>query len=443
MPVTLTQDQLLLINLLLRIAVMAGIISLVLGFRFVSDFIVRSQRAVSQVKMTLLLSMVLIAGVLVRKLVAQGAMDLSLEGVILAGLLGGVWVGTGVGFAVGLACYLLGEVAALPFYLVVGLVSGALFNLLGERGVIWSFSLNPFLIVYNFFERLFRGRLDRNFIPFALCIGFALLRYQLIARFGVLRLYGFVPRDQFLIGLDLAVTIYTLGIALKIVSNTRLEIILREEERQLIHARLSTLRGQVNPHFLFNTLNSISALIRTDAEKAREMTRRLAQIFRKSLEDLNDNHTLADELEFIENYLSIERVRFGEKLAVSNSIEPEAAMFMVPSMILQPLVENAVKHGISRTAEGGLIEIRARRRDNGVEITIENDGPAEGPYDFNEMLSRGFGLRNVVERLEIHSCGMGSLELSHREGSGAIVRMFMPDPGNRRKVLDDQGDNCR
>ena len=173
------------------------------------------------------------------------------------------------------------------------------------------------------------------------------------------------------------------------------------------------------------------------------MTRRLAQIFRKSLEDLNDNHTLADELEFIENYLSIERVRFGEKLAVSNSIEPEAAMFMVPSMILQPLVENAVKHGISRTAEGGLIEIRARRRDNGVEITIENDGPAEGPYDFNEMLSRGFGLRNVVERLEIHSCGMGSLELSHREGSGAIVRMFMPDPGNRRKVLDDQGDNCR
>ena len=151
MPVTLTQDQLLLINLLLRIAVMAGIISLVLGFRFVSDFLVRNRRAVSQVKMTLLLSVVLIAGVLVRKLVAQGAMDLSLEGVILAGLLGGVWVGTGVGFAVGLACYLLGEVAAFPFYLVVGLVSGALFSQFGERGVIWSFSLNPFLIVYNFF----------------------------------------------------------------------------------------------------------------------------------------------------------------------------------------------------------------------------------------------------------------------------------------------------
>ena len=96
---------------------------------------------------------------------------------------------------------------------------------------------------------------------------------------GVLRklgLYGFVPRDQFLIALDLAVTVYTLGIALKIVSNTRLEIILREEEKQLIHARLSTLRGQVNPHFLFNTLNSISALIRTDAEMAREMTRMLS-----------------------------------------------------------------------------------------------------------------------------------------------------------------------
>ena len=443
MPVTLTQDQFLFINLLLRIAVMAGIISLVLGFRFVSDFLVRSQRAVSQVKMILLFSVILVAGVLVRKLVAQGAMDLSLEGVILAGLLGGVWVGAGVGFAVGLACYLLGEVAALPFYLVVGLVSGALFNRLGERGVIWSFSLNPFLIVYSFIERLFKGRLDRNFIPFALCIGFALLRYQIVAELGVRRLYGFVPRDQFLIALELAVTVYTLGIALKIVSNTRLEIILREEEKQLVHARLSTLRGQVNPHFLFNTLNSISALIRTDAEKAREMTRRLAQIFRKSLEDMTDSHTLAEEMEFIENYLSIEKVRFGEKLSVSNEIEPDAAMFMVPSMILQPLVENAVKHGISRTTEGGQVDIKARRRDNGVEITIENDGPVADPYDFDEMLSRGFGLRNVVERLEIHSCGMGSLELSCREGGGAIVRMFMPDLGKRSEVLNDQGDNCR
>jgi LytS/YehU family sensor histidine kinase len=443
MPIALSQDQLLLINLLLRIAVMAGIISLVLGFRFVSDFLVRSQRAVSQVRMILLLSVVFVVGILVRKIVAQGAMDLSLEGVLLAGLLGGAWVGVGVGFSVGVACYLLGEVVALPFYLGVGLVSGVLFNMLGERGVVWSFSLNPFMIVYNLFERFFKGRLDRNFIPFALCIIFALLRYQLITRFSSHRLYGFVPRDPFLIALDLAVIVYTLGIALKIVSNTRLEIIFREEERQLIHARLATLRGQVNPHFLFNTLNSISALIRTDAEKAREMTRRLAQIFRKSLEDMTDNHTLTEEMEFIENYLSIERVRFGEKLSVSNEIEPEAETFVVPSMILQPLVENAIKHGISKKAEGGRVDIRARRLDNGVEITIENDGPAEDPYDFEEMLSRGFGLRNVVERLEIHSCGMGSLDLARRQQGGAIVRMFMPDPGKRREVLDDQGDNCR
>jgi two-component system LytT family sensor kinase len=443
MPVTLSQDQLLLINLVLRIAVMAGIISLVLGFGFVSDFLVRSRRAVSQVRMILLLSVVFAAGMLVRRLVAQGAMDLSLEGVILAGLLGGVWVGAGVGFVVGLVGYLIGEVVSLPFYLCVGLVSGALFDLFGERGIVWSFSLNPFLIVYNFFERLFKGRLDRNFLPFALCIVFALVRYRLIEVFGIRRLYGFAPGEQFLLALDLAVTIYTLGIALKIVSSTRLEIILREEEKQLVHARLSTLRGQVNPHFLFNTLNSISALIRTDAEKAREMTRRLSQIFRKSLEDMTDNHTLAEEMEFIENYLSIERVRFGDKLAVSNDIDQDAAGFIVPSMILQPLVENAVKHGISRTSGGGLVNIKARRLDNGLEITIENDGPVEGPYDLGEMLSRGFGLRNVAERLEIHSCGMGSLEMSHREGGGAVVRMFMPDPGRRSEVADDQSDNCR
>ena len=443
MPFNITQEQLLLINLLLRIPVMAGIISLVLGFGFVGDFLVRGQRPASRVRMTLLLSFVFIVGLLVRKLVAQGAMDLSLEGVLLAGFLGGVWVGAGVGFAVGFASYLIGEPAAFPFYTVVGLAGGAFFSTLGERGVIWSFSLNPFFIVYNFFERLFRGRLDRNFIPFALCVLCVFLRYGFIKRFGARAIYGFVPRDPFLITLDIAVAVYTLGIALKITNNTRMEIVMREEENQLIHARLATHRGQINPHFLYNTLNSITALIRTDAEKAREMTRRLSQIFRKSLEDVSDTHSLEEEIEFIDNYLSIEKVRFGEKLRIFKDIGPGTGSFQVPTMILQPLVENAVKHGISRNSDGGFVKIGAEWVGKGLEITIENEGPDDGPYGLEEMLSRGIGLRNVKERLELYSCGLGLLEIGPREGGGAVVRLFVPDSRVRREAIHDQGYHCR
>lgn len=443
MPVNIAQEQLLLINLLLRIPVMAGIISLVLGFGFVADFLVRGQRAASRVKMALLLSAVLIAGLLVRKLVAQGAMDLSLEGVLLAGFLGGVWVGGAAGVAVGLVCHLIGEPVALPFYTAVGLAGGALFSTLGERGVIWSFSLNPFFIVYNFFEKLFRGRLDRNFIPFTLCVVCVLVRYGLIERFGARAIYGFAPKDPILMAIDIAVAVYTLGIALKIASNTRMEIIMREEESQLIHARLATLRGQINPHFLFNTLNSITALIRTDSEKAREMTRRLSQIFRKSLEDVSDTHTLEEEMDFIDNYLSIEKVRFGDKLRVSKEMGPDTGSFQVPTMILQPLVENAVKHGVSRSANGGLVRIAGERAARGVTITIENEGPDEGPLRLEELLSHGIGLRNVKERLELYSCGLGSLEIAPREGGGAVVRLFVPDSRVRREALRDQGDHCR
>jgi two-component system LytT family sensor kinase len=434
MPLKLTQEQLLIINLLLRIAVMAGITSLVLGFRFVSRFLMRvSVSATDRLRMIGLLGFIFVLGVLVRKLIAQGAMDLSLEGSLLAGFLGGVWVGTGTGAVIGLVCFLFGETVALPYYAAAGFVSGALVTALGTRGEIWNYSLNPLSVIYSFIERLSRRRLDRNFIPFVACLVFALARYGLLRRFrnsGML--YGFQPVDPFFVALDLTVLVYTLGVSLKMVNNARIEMLYREEERQLIHARLTTLRSQINPHFLFNTLNSIAVLIRTDAEKAREMTRRLAAIFRKSLEDSAETHTLREELAFIDDYLSIEGVRFGEdKLRVVKEIDPGALDAQIPVMFLQPLVENAVKHGISRKVEGGLLRIAAKRTDRGIDVEIENDGPPVDRVGLEELTTRGFGLKNVIERLNIYTCGLGRFAIAPRGDGGAVVHLFLPAPGKR------------
>ncbi len=442
MQLALTRDQIILFNLLLRIAVMAGIVSLVIGFRFVGEMLSGSSDSrTGRVRLFLLLTFVFVMGILVRRHLDQGAMDLSLEGALLAGFVGGAWVGAGVGTAIGFVCFLFGETVALPLYASAGLASGLLFNLLGIRGQIWSYSLNPFLIVYSFFERLFHRRLDRNFLPFAVLIAFSMIRYGLLKRFGPPHglLYGYGFRDGFLFTLDIAVLVFTLGIALKMVKNTRMEIRLREEEKQLTHARLTTLRSQINPHFLFNTLNTISVLIRTDPEKAREMTRRLSSIFRKSLDDASDTHSLDDELSFIENYLSIERVRFGDdKLSVVKDIDPETLGMEVPTMILQPLVENAVKHGISRLVSGGCIRFSSRISRSGLEVEVANDGPGAGPYDLEELFKGGMGLRNVAERLNIYTCGEGRLDMAPREGGGAAVRILIPLERKRRGTVEDQ-----
>jgi len=428
MPVKLTQDQFLLINLLLRIAVMAGIVSLVLSFNFVLEYLTKKLTgAGAKFKLFVLMSVVFSVGVLVRKLVAQGAMDLSLEGTMFAGFIGGVWVGTGVGLAVGLTGYFLGETVALPFYAAAGLICGLLYTSLERKGEIWSYSLNPFFVIYSFLEKLFRRRLDINFVPFAFAFVFAFIRYRLLSTYSSRLIYGFVPRDPLFVALDLAVLVYALGIALKMTNNARVELLLKEEEKQLISARLATLRSQINPHFLFNTLNSIYALIRTDAEKAREMTRKLASIFRRSLEENSDIHSFEEELRFIDDYLSIELVRFGEeRLKVEKEIEPGTLKMPVPFMILQPVVENAVKHGISCISKSGTIKISARKMDEGLLIEIQNDGPVVDGAGIDELKKRGMGIGNVTERLNIYSRGRGKFEIDFKNTGGAVVRLFIP-----------------
>ena len=172
-----------------------------------------------------------------------------------------------------------------------------------------------------------------------------------------------------------AASVTAIGIELKIFNSVRIQIKLEEQERLLLHARMEALQNQINPHFLFNTLNSISSLVRFDPETARDVISKLATILRRLLNSADSFVPLREEVEFIDNYLDIEVVRFGnDKLRVVKELASDSLDVMVPSMLLQPLVENSIKHGLASKVEGGSIHLRSRLVDSGLVIEVEDDG---------------------------------------------------------------------
>ncbi len=189
-------------------------------------------------------------------------------------------------------------------------------------------------------------------------------------------------------------------------------------------ARLQALRYQINPHFLFNTLNAVSTLVveRHTADATR-MIARLSDFLRLTLEErAGDEVPLAEELEFVQRYLDIEQVRFGERLRLEVSVAPDALDAIVPVLLLQPLVENAVKHGIATREDGGRIEIRAERRAATLRITISDDGPGPG----GAGPGPGIGLANTRERLRTLYGDAHRLELVASPEGGTRVLVELP-----------------
>ncbi|MEM8997028.1 MAG: histidine kinase [Acidobacteriota bacterium] len=169
-------------------------------------------------------------------------------------------------------------------------------------------------------------------------------------------------------------------------------------EAQLALARLEVLKMQLHPHFLFNTLNAISALMHRDVDAADRMIALLSDLLRLSL-DKDDRHqvSLRSELQFLERYLAIEKIRFRDRLAVDMDIDPPCLDAQVPRLILQPLVENSIRHGIAVRSASGRVAIRARRKGNRLDLTVADDGPglvSDGPPQ------EGVGLANTRARLE-------------------------------------------
>jgi two-component system LytT family sensor kinase len=196
-------------------------------------------------------------------------------------------------------------------------------------------------------------------------------------------------------------------------------------EGQLAKAHLQTLKSQLQPHFLFNTLHSISSLMLTDVHAADRMMTRLGDLLRMSLESARTQiTTLSRELEFLNCYLEIEKVRFAERLNVTLNIAPETLDAAVPHLLLQPLVDNAVKHGISKLAVGGEIRISANAQDGELQLEIKDNGPGfakEGTFP-----ASGLGLRITRERLESLYGQDHSVELLRLPEGGTVTRICIP-----------------
>jgi two-component system LytT family sensor kinase len=195
-------------------------------------------------------------------------------------------------------------------------------------------------------------------------------------------------------------------------------------EGQLTLAQLEMLKAQLHPHFLFNTLNAISALMHRDVDAADRMITMLSDLLRLSI-DKDDRHQvpLQSEIEFLERYLAIERVRFRDRLAVDIDVEPECLRAQVPKLILQPLVENAIRHGIAMRSAAGRVAVRARRQGERVVLEVADDGPG---LPARRALREGIGLGNTRARLEQLYPGDHRFELGTAETGGMKVVMEIP-----------------
>lgn len=246
---------------------------------------------------------------------------------------------------------------------------------------------------------------------------------------GVLKLYQ--DRSRKLSAVDLEL-VRGLGNLI----STQLELAeLEKQSRLLADAEIKALHAQINPHFLFNALNTIVSFIRFRPEQARELLIHLSEYFRRNLHDSGGFVTLSEELEHIEAYLSIERARFGEKLQVVYEVEPGIERCVVPGLILQPLVENAVKHGLLPKKEGGVVTISARRLENQVlELTVADNGvgmteqeiPQSQPQKDGKRRLSGIGLTNVKSRIQSIYGPPHGISITSEPNHGTICVIQLP-----------------
>ena len=435
----MTFDAGYLVSLLVKLAVMAAVASVVARSTTFQSMLMRESRTLSQrMNLAFCLAVVFAFGVALRvfKPGTYDAADLGLEGSLIAGLLGGYVTGLVSGILIAIPTFYRHEYLTLPLLAAVGVLGGLLRDLAPAPEEVWRFSPFLDLNIYRFFkEKHEHWRTGFQLIFFAAILCAEALRQGLSELWHTQKLvFCLKPPGPPELGYSLALaatygaTLFVVAIPLKIWNNTRNEKKLEEQERLLVEARLAALTSQINPHFLFNTLNSVSSLIRTDPNQARVMVVKLSKVLRRLLRKHENFSPLRDELNFIEDYLSIEVIRFGDKLRFETDVAGDTLDMLVPSMMLQPLVENSIKHGLSSKVEGGTIRICAHRTETRLHLLVEDNGVGISEEKLEALLDHGgIGVSNVNERLKVLFGSEYRMWIESQPGNGTRVQIELPE----------------
>ncbi|HEY5057177.1 MAG TPA: histidine kinase [Acidobacteriaceae bacterium] len=432
------KDTIILITLLIELGVAASYAGALARSNTFKSLLLHRRRSPRQTLALLaIMCLPLALGVYIRIRVPNFyAADLSFEATILMALLLGPAAAMLGGLVFSLPAISHGEYGALFVNVAVAAIIG-IYGRFTDREDVWSFSPMIDLSLYQWVTRnLRRPHFDRQIMLLVLITAM---------QFAVSMLSRFYPRRYFELHsaywlVELAICAcapVVVGIPLKIWNAIRTERKLEEQGRLLMEARLDALQRQINPHFLFNTLNSIASLVRSQPELAREMIVKLANILRVLLKNRDAFVPFEEELAFTDDYLDIEVVRFGEKLRVVKEIAEDTLPIVVPSMLLQPLIENSIKHGLEPRIGGGTVTLRSRILSDGrLLIEVEDDGigmQAEATAGVLSEAGRsgsasgnGIGMRNVRERMAVLYGSQAEVEVVSRPGRGTKITLIMP-----------------
>lgn len=422
-----------LVVLLVKVAVAASLASLLVRFRAFKRILLIEARSVGERAALALALTAVFGGALAVRLITKNtykAADVGLEGCLIAGLVGGYVPGLLCGVLISLPAMFAGELLSMPLFAAAGVLGGMVRDAAPDPDEIWGFS--PFLD-RNIY-RVIRYNADRPTALFRIWFLMAIAVAELMRLLGaeiftdraIFNLYPSKPIQPGLIGLVFLSTMFTVVLPIKIWANARTELRLEEQRRLAQEARLRALTSQINPHFLFNTLNSITSLVRTDPNTARQVILKLSNILRRLLRRHDTFTSLRDELAFVEDYLSIEMVRFGDKLRFVKDVEEEARDTMVPSMVLQPIIENSLKHGLSGKVEGGTIRFKAWQADSRLHMLIEDDGVGIPEANLAKLFEQGIGISNVKERLHVLFGTDYKMWIDSKPGEGTRTGIEIP-----------------
>jgi len=420
-----------LFTLLLKVGVAASFAALLARWNTFRRVLFTEERDADQkLKLMVFMTPPLILGVALRLVSpAYRFADLSIEGAFLMGLLGGRVVGPIGGAIVTIPALAAHEWLGMPAASAAGLLGGLIRQAIPNKEELWNFGPFTFLNIPRAVVRFMRrAEISWEMLPLATCVGLEVGRVALAIATKPKWLFAIDQHWNWWLTLAVIATLMSVAAPLKIWNNTRIEMNLEKHQQLLLKARMDALSSQINPHFLFNTLNTVSSLIRMDPDTARGVVLKLSNILRRLLRKHETFVSLREELQFIDDYLDIEVARFGhENLDIVKQIEETALEAFIPSMLLQPIVENCLKHGLAPKLGGGKIQLRAVQRDGKLQIEIEDNGVGISEEKMPHVYVEGIGLSNVRERLHVLYGMDFKLDLQSRPGKGTLIRIEVPE----------------